>query len=269
MFFLLPTLNVLLISFRPVSPNGGIGTGWTLDTLRDLADPNYPAVVFRTLWISLTVTFGCLAAAVPTAYFMARARPKLKTAVVLLIMIPFLTNFLIRVFAWKVILHPDGLLGRITASLGLLEEGAQLLYNPWAVIVVSIYSYLPFAILPVYAAAEKFDFTLLEAALDLGCRRWEAFRKVFLPGVRQGLHSAALLVFVPNLGAYVIPEIVGGHNGAMLGNKVAQRLFTDRNLPHAAGLSSLLTLLVVIPLVAVIFIRRRRRPAEHLIQEGA
>jgi spermidine/putrescine transport system permease protein len=214
------------------------------------------------------VTLVCLAAAVPTAYFMARARPKLKTAVVLMIMIPFLTNFIIRVFAWKVILHPDGLVGRAATGLGLLEEGTQLLYNPWAVIVVSVYSYLPFAILPVYAAAEKFDFTLLEAALDLGCRRWEAFRKVFLPGVRQGVQSAALLVFIPNLGAYVIPEIVGGHDGAMLGNKVAQRLFTDRNLPHAAGLSSLLTLLVVVPLVAGIFIRRRRDPQGRLLREG-
>ncbi len=262
-FFLLPTLNVLLISFRPSSLNGGIGTGWTLDTLRGLLNPNYPAIVWRTLWVSGGVTLGCLLPAVPVAYFMARAPERWRTRLLLLVMVPFLTNFIIRVFAWKVILHPEGLLGRLASGLGLVPPGAQLLYNVWAVILVSVYTYLPFAILPIYAAAEKFDFSLMEAAMDLGCRPLSAFRKVFLPGIRRGLVSATLLVFIPNLGSYVIPQILGGHDSQLLGNVIARRLFTDRNLPHAAGLASLLTLAVVLPMVAAIFLGRRRDEAEE------
>jgi len=258
LFFLYPALSVLLITFRPSTINGDIGDGWTLQTVRNLADPNYPAVIWRTVWVSFTITLVCLLVAVPTAYFIARARPRVRNMVLLAVMIPFLTNFIIRVFAWKVILHPEGFISRIAASLGIIAEGAQLLYNPGAVILVSVYTFLPFAILPIYAASEKFDFTLLEAAMDLGCRRLRAFVTVFLPGIRQGLLTAALLVFIPNLGSYVIPEIVGGHGSEMLGNKIAQRIFTDRNLPHAAGLASLLTLLVVVPMVFIVFIARRR-----------
>lgn len=176
----------------------------------------------------------------------------------LLIMIPFLTNFIIRVFAWKVILHPEGFLANTLILLGLIEPGTQLLYNIGAVILVSVYTYLPFAILPVYAVAVKFDFTLLEAAMDLGCKRFHAFLRVFVPGIQRGLWTATLLVFIPNLGAYVIPDIVGGHSGTLLGNVIVRRLFSDRNLPHAAALASLLTLLVLLPMIAVIFKRRRR-----------
>ncbi len=257
-FFLWPTFSVLLITFRPSTPNGGIGAGWTLETLRNLSDPNYPLVIWRTLWVSFTIAALCLLLAVPVAYFVARAAPRWKTRILLLIMIPFLTNFIIRVFAWKVILHPDGGLASLLTSLGWIAPGAQLLYNPAAVILVSVYTYLPFAILPLYAAAEKFDFTLMEAAMDLGCRRIQAFFRVFVPGIRRGLGTAALLVFIPNLGAYVIPDIVGGNASEMIGNKIALRLFTDRNLPHAAGLASLLTLVVVLPMVVSVFVHRQR-----------
>ncbi|MFO1491275.1 MAG: ABC transporter permease [Kiritimatiellia bacterium] len=257
-FFLYPALSVLLITFKPSTINGDIGDGWTLDTLRNLSDPNYPVVIWRTVWISSVITALCLVFAVPAAYYIARASRTVRNRVLMLVMIPFLTNFIIRVFAWKVILHPEGLVSRLAVLLGCLDPGGQLLYNPGAVVLVSLYTYLPFAILPVYAAAEKFDFTLMEAAMDLGCRRLEAFMRVFVPGIRQGLLTAALLVFIPNLGSYVIPEIVGGNGSELLGNKIAQRLFTDRNLPHAAGLASLLTILVVVPMVVVIFIHRRR-----------
>ena len=260
-FFLYPALSVLLITFKPTTINGDIGEGWTLATIRNLSDPNYPSVIWRTFWISSVITVLCLVLAAPAAYYIARSVPRVRNRVLMLVMIPFLTNFIIRVFAWKVILHPEGFLSRLATLLGLMDPGGQLLYNPGAVVLVSVYTYLPFAILPVYAAAEKFDFTLMEAAMDLGCRRLEAFMRVFVPGIRQGLLTAALLVFIPNLGSYVIPEIVGGVDSELLGNKIAQRLFTDRNLPHAAGLASLLTILVVVPMVVIIFAHRRREAA--------
>jgi spermidine/putrescine transport system permease protein len=260
-FFLLPTLNVLFITFRPATLNGGIGEGWTLETLLSLRNPNYPLIVWRTLWVSASIALFCLLLAVPVAYFMSRVPDRWKTRILLMVMVPFLTNFIIRVFAWKVILHPEGVIGRLFSALGLIEPGQQLLYNTGAVILVSVYTYLPFAILPVYAVAEKFDFALLEAAMDLGCKRFAAFWKIFIPGIQRGLVSAWLLVFIPNLGSYVIPHIIGGHGSELLGNVIARRLFTDRNLPHAAGLASLLTLGVVLPMVGGIFLHRRREKA--------
>ncbi len=257
-FFLFPTLNVLLISFRPSTLTGGIGEGWTLATLGQLRDPDYPGILFRTLWVSLAITLYCLLLSVPVAYFLARCSERWKTRMLLLIMIPFLTNFIIRVFAWKVILHPEGWVASAMAFLGLITPGTQLLYNVHAVILVSVYTYLPFALLPIYAVAEKFDFALMEAAMDLGCKRLDAFFRVFLPGISRGIWTATLLVLIPNLGAYVVPDIVGGHTSTMLGNVIVRRLFSDRNLPHAAGLSSLLTLLVLLPMVVVVFVRRRK-----------
>jgi len=262
LFFLLPTLNVLLISFRPSTLTGGIGDGWTLETFTQLRNPNYPLILFRTLWVSAWITVLCLLFSVPVAYCLARAPARWKTRLLLLIMVPFLTNFIIRVFAWKVILHPEGWVASVLAGLGLMEAGTQLLYNVHAVVLVSVYTYLPFALLPIYAAAEKFDFTLLEAAMDLGCKRLQGFFRVFVPGISRGLWTATLLVLIPNLGAYVIPDIIGGHRSMMLGNVIARRLFSDRNLPHAAALSSLLTLLVLVPMVVLIFVRRRREAVE-------
>ncbi|MCC5845560.1 MAG: ABC transporter permease [Verrucomicrobia bacterium] len=258
LFFLLPTFNVLLISFRPSTLTGGIGEGWTLDTLQQLRNPDYPGILFRTLWVSLAITVSCLLLSVPVAYFLARCSQRWKTRLLLLIMIPFLTNFIIRVFAWKVILHPEGWLASVLAFAGLIPPGTQLLYNVRAVILVSVYTYLPFALLPVYAVAEKFDFALMEAAMDLGCNRIQAFFRVFVPGISRGLWTATLLVLIPNLGAYVVPDIVGGHSSSMLGNVIVRRLFSDRNLPHAAGLSSVLTVLVLLPMIVVILHRRRR-----------
>jgi spermidine/putrescine transport system permease protein len=255
--FLVPTLLVFAVSFRPSTPFGGVGEGWTLDTIRGLANPNYPTIVWRTLWISLSTTAICLTLAVPCAYFMARAPVRWRSFLVMLVIIPFWTNFLIRIFAWKIMLHPEGLLKQFLLMLHLVEPRTILMYNEGAVLLVLVYSYLSFAILPIYAATEKFDFGLLEAAQDLGATRSRALVQIFLPGISRGVITAALVVFIPALGSYVIPEIVGGPSSEMIGNKIAQRVFVDRNLPHASGLSALLTLAVVVPMLLVLMLQRR------------
>lgn len=260
-FFVVPAVVVLAIAFKPADPYGNIGAGWTLATLRSLANPSYPAIAWRTVWLSAAAMAVCLLVSVPVAYAMARAPDRHKSRLVLLVMIPFWTSFLIRIFAWKVLLHPEGAVHAAFEALGLLREGELLLYRPGAVLLVLVYSYLPFAILPVYAAAEKFDFSLVEAARDLGCRPFGAFVRVFLPGIRRGLATAALVVFVPALGSYVIPDMVGGSASEMIGNKIAQRTFTDRNLPHAAALAGVLALAVVLPMVATLARQRRRERA--------
>jgi len=263
--FALPTAFVFAIALRPANPFGGVGRGWTLDNLGRLADPLYLDVVWRTLWISGLTTLICLAMAVPIGYVLARVSRKWRGICLMLIVIPFWTNFLIRVFAWKALLHPEGPVKRVLVALGLAGPQTPLLYNPAAVILVSVYAFLPFTILPIYAAADKFDFQLLEAARDLGARPWRAFRTVFLPGIRRGLLTALLFVLIPSLGSYIIPDLVGGPSGEMLGNKIAQRVFVDRNLPEAGALSVVLILAVIAPLAVALFLERKKeKPAAIL-----
>ncbi len=268
LLFLVPTVLVFAITFKPATPYGGIGEGWTLETLRTLGNPNYPAIVWRTIWLSMLATALCILLATPMGYYMARVSPSRRRLVLLLVILPFWTSFLVRIFAWKVLLHPEGLLKNALVFLGLCAPDTSLLYNAQAVLLVMVYTELPFAILPIYAAAEKFDFRLIEAAKDLGATSFLAFRKIFLPGIRVGLLTAFLMVFIPSLGSYVIPDIVGGPTSEMIGNKIAQRTFVDRNLPHAAGLSAFLTVAVLIPMVAITTMRRKESPRDALREEG-
>lgn len=266
-FVLVPLLIVFFIAFKPSLPQGGIGAGWSTDAVRALAHPSYPSLAWRTLWISAVTTALCLAFALPVAYFMARLAPVWRARLLLLVIVPFWTNFVIRVFAWQQILHAEGLLADSLRALRLLGPSDSLLYNSAAVVLVSVYTYLPFAILPMFAAAEKFDFGLLDAARDLGARPLRAFHSVFLPGVRQGMITAVLVVFIPMLGSYVIPDMVGGKDTQMIGNRIAQRNFNDRNIPQAAALSAALTLAVLAPM----FLRRRKttEPAGAGMKAGA
>ena len=257
-FFVVPTLLVFAVALRPADPYGGIGAGWTLQSLRALGNPNYPAIIWRTVWVSVAATVICVLLAVPTAYAMARAPERWRRTILLLVVIPFWTSFLVRVFAWKTLLHPDGPVKALFVALGLVAPEATLLYNVGAVLLVTVHTELPFAILPIYAAAEKFDQRLLEAARDLGAGSWYAFRRVFLPGISRGIQNAVLMVLIPALGSYIVPDIVGGPSGEMIGSTIAQRVFVDRNLPHAAGLAALLTLAVLLPLAGMLWLQARR-----------
>ncbi len=263
--FVIPTLIVFTIAFKPADPWGGIGEGWTLDTLISLGNPNYPAIIWRTIWLSLVTTVVCIALALPMGYYIARAPARWRRLLLLLTVIPFWTSFLIRIFAWKVLLHPDGYVKRALVFLRLSEEGTMLLYRSEAVLLVMVYTLLPFAILPIFAAAEKFDFRLVEAARDLGAGKLRAFRQVFIPGIQRGLLTAVLMVLIPALGMYIIPDLVGGPRSEMVGNKIAQRTFVDRNLPHASALSAGLTLAVMAPMLVVLMMQGRRRE-EHEVR---
>jgi spermidine/putrescine transport system permease protein len=265
LFFIVPTLFVFAIALKPANPYGGIGSGWTWDNLRSLANPNYLAVAWRTLWISVLSAAVCIVLAIPIGYYLARLTARWKSFFLMLIIVPFWTNFLIRIFAWKILLHPEGAIKKVLAFSGLVGPQTSLLYNSAAVVLVTVYTFLPFTILPIYAAAEKFDFQLLEAARDLGARRLQAFARIFLPGIRRGLITAVLFVFIPALGSYVIPDIVGGPSGEMIGNKIAQRVFVDRNLPQASALSVVLILSVLAPLVTVLVLQRKREKPESLL----
>jgi ABC-type spermidine/putrescine transport system permease subunit I len=259
LFFVVPSLAMVVISFRPASTYGGVGAGWTLDAWRALGNPNYPVILWRTVWLSLVTTVICLALALPIAFVLGRMQGKWRAILLMIVIVPFWTNFVIRVAAWRILLHPEGMLRQGLVSLGLIGPDTLLLYNQMAVLMVMVYTYLPFAILPLYAAAERFDYSLLEAARDLGASGLKAMTRVFIPGISRGLLTAMALVLIPALGSYVIPDLVGGPGDEMIGNKIAQRTLGDRNLPQAATLSVALLVITLIPMIVVYCLNRRER----------
>jgi spermidine/putrescine transport system permease protein len=267
--FLIPTMLVLAMAFKPSDGYGGIGPGWTLGTIKGLGNPSYPAIILRTVSLSVMTTLICVALSIPMGYYMARTKHAWRRTLVLLTVVPFWICFLVRVFAWKHLLHPDGFIRGLLLALGLIDSDTMLLYSSATVLLVMVYSHLPFAILPVFAAAEKFDFQLFEAAMDLGATRWYAFARVFLPGIGRGIGTAVLVVLIPALGSYVIPDMVGGTDSEMIGNKIAQRTFGDRNLPHACALAALLTIAVLGPLLGVVFRKDRSGAPRHVKGVGA
>lgn len=259
LFFVVPSIAMVVISFRPASIYGGVGEGWTLDAWRALGNPNYPIILWRTVWLSLVTTVICLALALPIAFVLGKMQGKWRAILLMIVIVPFWTNFVIRVAAWRILLHPEGMLRQGLVSLGIIGPDTLLLYNEGAVLMVMVYTYLPFAILPLYAAAERFDYSLLEAARDLGASGFTAVTRVFIPGISRGLLTAMALVLIPALGSYVIPDLVGGPGDEMIGNKIAQRTLGDRNLPQAATLSVALLVITLIPMIVVYYLNRRER----------
>ena len=251
-FFMIPAIIAIAIAFRPSSPYGDIETGWTLENFITLFSPKYVTIIWRTIWISLISAITCLLLAIPTGYYMARLSPKWRQIILLLVIVPFWTNFLIRIFAWKIILNPEGILQHILLSLGLISKNTMMLYRTETVILVTIYTYLPFAILPIFAAAEKFNFKLLEAAQDLGASRWKTFFYIFLPNISKGLKVAIFIVLIPCLGSYIIPDLVGGTNSEMMGNLIVTQAFIARNIPMAAAWATVLMAMILFPIGLVI-----------------
>lgn len=247
-FFLIPAVVIFGFAFKPFDAYGGVTEGWTFDTFLSLFNLRFMACFWQTLWISVLTTLITLSLSLPIGYYIARASSNVRHLCLLLVVIPFWSSFLIRIFAWKSLLHPEGFFKKILVFLHVVDPSTLLLYNSGAVILVLVYSYLPFGILPIFASASKFDFQLTEAAEDLGCSNIQAFFKVFIPGIRTGMITSILMVFIPTLGAYVIPDVVGGPDSEMIGNKIAQKIFVDRNLPQASALSALLALVVLLPM---------------------
>jgi spermidine/putrescine transport system permease protein len=257
-FFLVPALLIFLIAFRPALPNGGIGEGWSLAAVQSLFDPSYPLVIWRTIWVSFVCTALCLGLGVPVAYYIARLHPAKRRWVLLLIILPFWSNFLIRILAWQTLLHSEGPVKHLLELLRVIDPQTTLLFNVWVVLTVLVYTELPFAILPIYAAAEKFDFSLLDAARDLGASQFRAFWTVFLPGIKRGLLTALLVVLIPAFGTYAITDLVGGTQAEMIGNVIARRVLGDRNYPQASALSAALCLVILTPMLVALVTQRRQ-----------
>lgn len=245
-FFAIPTAIIVYFSFLKKAAYGGIDgyTNFSLKAYKDLLDPQLLKVLFKTLRISVVITAIVIILAIPTAYFISRS--KHKNLWLLLIVIPFWTNFLVRIFSLIGLLGNNGMINKILMNIFGLATPIAMLYNERAVIIVSVYILMPYAILPLYTSIEKFDFSLIDAARDLGANKYQALLKIFLPGIKGGIITAIVLTFIPAIGSYAVPDIVGGTDGIMLGNIIASKMFVLRDWPSAAAISTIFIILTII-----------------------
>lgn len=239
LFFLVPLMIIVIYSFLRKGLYGGVEWEFSLDAYRQMFNPNFMRVFLRTLWIAALSTAVTIALALPCGYAMARSRHQ--TFWLGMIIVPFWTNSLIRIYAWIAILSSEGFVNEALRALGIIGESLPLLYNQGAVITVLIYMYLPFAILPLFTTIDKFDFQLLEAARDLGAGKPKAILKVLMPNIRSGIITAVIFTFIPIFGAYTVPLLVGGKDSYMIGNIIVDQVTKARNWPLASAFSLIIT----------------------------
>lgn len=214
-----------------------------------LQDSLYWVAYLNSVKIALISTAFCLLIGYPMAYAIARAKPTIRTLLLLLVILPFWTSFLLRVYAWMGILRNTGVINNALISMGLIDQPIQMMNTDFSVYVGIVYSYLPFMILPLYATLEKLDGALLEAAEDLGAKPWKVFLTVTLPLSLPGIVAGSMLVFIPAVGEYVIPELLGGPDTLMIGRVLWDEFFSNRDWPVASAVTIVLILVLVIPLV--------------------
>jgi putrescine transport system permease protein len=213
-----------------------------------LSDVLYRYSLWQSVKIASMSTLGCLLLGYPMAYYITRQEEYLQTRLLLFILVPFWTSFLLRVYAWIGILSPTGFINTLLLNVGIIAEPLTLLYTPGATIIGMVYCYLPFMILPLYASLSKFDPSLLEAAADLGSKPLRSFLQITLPLSKPGILGGCTLVFIPSVGEFVIPELLGGNKTLMLGKVIWIEFFTNRDWPVAASLAILMMVFLVVPI---------------------
>jgi spermidine/putrescine transport system permease protein len=242
-FVVLPTAILVVYAFGRRGTLGGVEPGFGLDAWSRVLDPTVRVVLARSLAWAALATVACLVLAWPVAWTIARAHPRRRTLLLALVVVPFWTSFLIRTYAWVTILKGEGLLNGALLAAGIVAAPIEMLYTPGAVLVGLVHTFLPFAILPLYAAIEALDPALFEAAADLGAGPVRTLREVVLPLTRPGIEAAALLIFVPALGLYAVNDILGGGRVDMIGNLIADQFKgAARDWPFGAALSVTLLL---------------------------
>lgn len=263
----LPMALVLVTSFLTSSVYGGVAPPWSGESYirfvygRDLDDAlvfdaTYLVIFARSLFVALATTLICLVAGLPLAWFMATRPPRWRDALVLLVTIPFWTNLLIRTYCWVLLLRDQGLVNQMLEYGGIIKRPITFLYSDGAVLLGLVYGSLPFMVLPLYATLEKADVRLIEAAYDLYATRWVILRKVIWPLAKPGAAAGALLVFVPALGSFLAPDILGGGKKLMIGSLIQSQFSTARDWAFGSALSIILMGFV---LGALVWMSRRRR----------
>jgi putrescine transport system permease protein len=257
LFFLAPFAIVLKISlaeqamgippYTPLFADGKL-QATAANFLFLLSDSLYARAYANAIWFAAWATLACLLIGYPLAYAIVRAPLRWRSALLLLVILPFWTSYLIRVYAWIGLLKSNGFINNLLLESGVIYAPLPLINNAFAVYVGLVYSYLPYMVLPLYAALEKFDPTLLEAAADLGCRPAQAFWRVTLPLSLPGIIAGSLLVFIPMCGEFVIPDLLGGPNILMIGKVLWDEFFTNRDWPVAAAVAVAMLVVLVVPM---------------------
>lgn len=245
-FFVVPLLILAVYSFLKRGAYGQLIWEFNLQNYVRVIDPLYLSILWRSFVIASATTLLCLLLAYPFAYYIARlSSPRRRNLLLILVMVPFWTNFLIRTYAWRVILGTDGPINGLLMGLGVIQEPLPLIFNDGAVMVGLVYGYLPFMVLPLYAAIDRIDFSLMEAAHDLYANGRQAFMQVLLPLSMPGVIAGSILVFIPTLGAFVTPDLLGGAKTVMIGNLIQSQFLTARDWPFGSAFSVLLMLAVL------------------------
>lgn len=256
-FFVVPLFIVVGVSFASKVSGGGVTwNNLNFDSYRALGtnfagqfDPLYINIFIRSIWFALLTTVLCLLVGYPFAFFIARRSEKWRAALMLLVMIPFWTNFLVRTYAWELLFRKEGPVNSFLQWIGLTDKPLQMLFTDEAVIIGLVYGYLPFMVIPLYAAIEKFDFSLVEAAADLGAGTFYTLRRVLLPLTMPGILAGSILVFVPVVGSYVTSDILGGGKTIMIGNSIQNAFLKSGNWPFGAAMSIVLMALVTVAVI--------------------
>jgi spermidine/putrescine transport system permease protein len=260
-FFLAPMAIVAAFSVLRAGAEGGLGTTLSLDGYRRAMDPLYLAVLGRSALFALLTTVISLAVAFPAAWAIRAAPRRWQTVLLALMIVPSWMNLLVKNYAWIVILRRQGVLNSLLASLGLIQEPLPLLFNDGAVLVGLVHTYLPFMLLPLYVALDRMDWRLVEAARDLSASGWQTFRHVVLPQTIGGVIVGCTLVFVPTLGAFVTPDLLGGPRSLLVGTLIENQVLQVRDWPFASALA--MTLMAVVVVALMLSRRWLTRPGEE------
>jgi spermidine/putrescine transport system permease protein len=257
-----PLVIVVVFSFGVRAKNGGYDPAFTLDNyIRLLTSPDRLAPFFTSLWMAIAGTIGCLLVGLPLAYLIATRARKRKGLLILMLVIPFWTSFLIRTYSWLIILGKDNLGGLIGTVIG--DPNFRILGTPFAVLLGLVYGYLPLMVFPLYVTLERMDRTLVEASKDLGAARWATFRQITLPIALPGLITGSILVFIPMMGEYVIPAILGYGRTFLMGNALVDAFIQTRNWPYGSAMAvGLILVMLVTVSFYVWFVNRGRQGRE-------
>jgi spermidine/putrescine transport system permease protein len=259
--FAVPLGITLAISFGVTDELGNALYAWNPENYERVFDPLFAPVLLRSVGYAVATVALCVAIGYPIAYYIARFGGRWKYLLVALVVLPFLVNYLVRVYAWTALLSDEGLVNGVLTDLGISSDGVRFINTPWTVIGGLVYGYLAFMILPVYAALDRMDPSLIEAGKDLYGGRWQTFRHVTWPATFQGVLAGSVLVFLPAVGDFVSAQLLGGPETYMVGNLIQQQFFDAANWPLGAALTTVLMLFLLV--FMILYLRSSMRAADE------
>lgn len=264
LFLVVPMLIVVGISFMGRDSLGNVVLDFNFDAYAMFFDPLYLGIYWDTIVLSVLTTVFCLLLSYPLAYYIANAGPRMQTWGLVLITVPFWINFLIRTYAWVLLLRTQGVVNELLLDFGLIAEPLQMLYTRCAVLLGMVYTFIPFMVLPIYVSLEQMDKKLLEAASDLGASRWRAFWHITLPQTKSGIMTGSVLVYVSTTGMFVVTDILGGAKSAMISNIIQSQFLGARNWPFGSALS---VIFVITSLILIALFNRAMTSRYQTVRE--